>query len=180
MSLARVFKNVIPFILLFALLAILWRELFYATPNELPSPLVGQTVPAFTLPDLLSPKKTFTHQDLLGQVTLLNVWATWCYACSMEMPMLMKIKNEYHVPIYSIAYKDNPEDAKKWLQTNGNPYVATGDDRKGNTAIDLGVYGTPETFVINKEGRIVYRYIGIINQQSWDDILQPLVKQYGG
>jgi cytochrome c biogenesis protein CcmG, thiol:disulfide interchange protein DsbE len=178
MSPTHIIKNVIPFILLFALVAILGRELFYAKPNEIPSPLIGEIVPTFTLPDLQASQKTFSNTDLLGQVTLLNVWATWCYACGIEMPMLMKIKNEYHVPIYSIAYKDNPEDAKKWLALNGNPYVATGDDRKGNTAIDLGVYGTPETFIVSKQGQIIYKHVGIINQQIWDEVLYPLVKKY--
>ena len=141
---------------------------------------MGLTIPEFQLPNLLVTNKTFSQKDLLGRVTLLNVWATWCYACGVELPMLMKIKNEYGVPIYSIDYKDNPQDAKKWLQQNGNPYLITGSDVKGDVVIDLGVYGTPETFVISPEGKIIYRHIGVLDQRSWDTILHPLVKQYGG
>jgi cytochrome c biogenesis protein CcmG, thiol:disulfide interchange protein DsbE len=178
MTLSQKIKSCLPFILLFALLFLLWRELFYAKPNELPSALVGQSVPAFILPNLLAPQQTFSQKDLLGRVSLLNVWATWCYACSVEHPMLMKIKDQYHVPIYSIAYKDDANEAKKWLQQNGNPYVLTGHDSKGDAAIDLGVYGTPETYVISPEGKIIYRHIGVINQQNWEEVIYPLVKKY--
>lgn len=172
-------KYILPFLILFALLTLLWRELFYAKPNELPSPLVGQSVPHFELPSLLVPDVLFTPKALTGRVTLLNIWATWCYACTVEIPMLMKIKNEYRVPIYSIAYKDDPNEAKKWLQQFGNPYVMIGDDRKGDVAIDLGVYGTPETYVIDPQGKIIYRHIGVITQQNWDEVLYPIIKKYG-
>lgn len=171
-------KKIIPFLILFALTIILARELFYAKPYEIPSALIGQSVPVFELPTLNLGKPKFTQQDLVGQVSLLNVWATWCYACSVEHDMLMKIKNQYRIPIYSLDYKDNPEEAKKWLRKLGNPFVLTGVDAKGDVAIDLGVYGTPETFVINKEGKIVYRHIGVITQQVWDEVLYPVVKKY--
>lgn len=174
----KTLKYALPFLILFALLALLGRQLFYAKPNELPSPLIGETIPYFEIPDLLAPNQTFTPKALTGRVTLLNIWATWCYACSVELPMLMKIKDTYRVPIYSIAYKDDPNEAKKWLYQLGNPYVATGNDKKGNVAIDLGVYGTPETYVISPQGKIVYRHIGVITQKNWDEVLYPLVKKY--
>src|SRR5579883_2292893 len=109
MSKTKKIKFIFPFIILFALLALLWRELFYSNPSELPSALIGETVPAFQLPSLFQPKKIFTQNNLLNlhRVVLLNVWATWCYACSIEEPMLMKIKSQYHVPIYGIDYKDD-------------------------------------------------------------------------
>ena len=113
-------------------------------------------------------------------MSLLNVWATWCYACEIEAPMLLKIKTQYHIPIYSILYKDDPKEALLSLKKNGNPYVMIGLDRKGDTAIDLGVYGTPETFVISREGKIIYRHVGIINQTVWDSVLYPLIKKYSG
>lgn len=170
-------KNIIPFILLFALISLLWRALFYTQANVLPSALIGETVPRFSLPNLLFPPAKFTQKELYGHVSLLNVWATWCYACQLEEPMLVKIKEQYHVPIYSIDYKDNADDARKWLENN-NPYVMTGDDREGDVAIDLGVYGTPETFVISPQGKIIYRHIGAIDQKTWDDVLYPLIKKY--
>lgn len=170
---------VIPFIILFMLLGLLWRELFYAKSSELPSALIGEDVPNFQLPILYQQQKMFTQKDLAGgHIALLNVWATWCYACGIEHPMLMKLKEQYHVPIYSIDYKDAPQNAKKWLQEKGNPYVMTGDDRKGDAAIDFGVYGTPETFVISPNGKIIYRHTGAIDQKTWDEVLYPLVKKY--
>jgi cytochrome c biogenesis protein CcmG, thiol:disulfide interchange protein DsbE len=180
MSRLQKIKKIIPFVILFALLAILGRELFYSNPNELPSALIGEEVPDFNLPNLFGSQPAFTPKAFAGRVSLLNVWATWCYACEIEHPMLMKISNQYHVPIYGIVYKDQAKDAIAWLVKNGNPFVMSGDDRKGNVAIDLGVYGTPETFVINAQGKIVYRHIGAIDQKTWDDVLYPLIKKYGG
>lgn len=168
-----------PIVTLIILLALLAWELYFSKPRELPSPLIGETVPTFNLPNLFPSQPALTNNALTGRVTLLNVWATWCYACSAEHEMLMKIKNEYHVPIFSIDYKDKTPDAINWLQENGNPYLLTGDDRKGNVGIDFGVYGTPETFVISPQGKIVYRHVGVINQKVWDEVLYPLVKKYG-
>jgi len=177
MTLSNRLKLILPFIILFTLLGLLWRELFYAKPNELPSALIGETLPDFKLENLLLPAATFTPRNLDGKVSLLNVWATWCYACGLEHAMLMKIKTQYHVPVYSINYKDDPNEAKAWLQQRGNPYVMIGRDKHGDAAIDLGVYGTPETFVINTAGKIVYRHIGAIDQRSWDNVLYPLIKK---
>ncbi len=171
-------KFIIPFLLLFILLSILWRELFYAKPHELPSVLIGETLPNFSLPTLFTPTKTLDSKNLIGHVSLLNVFASWCYACQLEQPFLIQISEQYHVPIYGINYKDKPDEAKQWLRQFGNPYSLIGLDKEGNTGIDLGVYGTPETFVISREGKIVYRHVGVINQQVWDDVLYPLVKKY--
>lgn len=171
-------KNTIPFIILFGLLFLLWHELFYAKPSELPSALIGEPVPDFRLQNLYDPASFMTPNNFKGQAVLLNVWATWCYACGIESDMLMKIKNDYHVQIYSIAYKDNAEDAKKWLAKRGNPYAMTGMDDNGDAAIDLGVYGTPETFIISPQGKIVYRHIGVIDQENWDNVLYPILKKY--
>lgn len=171
-------KFLIPFIILFALLGLLWRELFYANPHEIPSALIGENVPQFSLPILTKENSFFTNKELVGHVSLINVWATWCYACAQEHDMLLKIKENYHVPIYSINYKDNQRDALNWLLQHGNPYVLTGSDKNGDVAIDFGVYGTPETFVISPQGKIIYRHIGAIDQATWDNILYPLVKQY--
>lgn len=179
MTITNKIKLLFPFIVLFSLVALLYYELFHAKPGELPSSLLGESVPNFTLQTLTPNQPFFTQRELRGQVVLLNVWATWCYACNQEHAMLMKIKNQYHIPIYSIAYKDDPNEVIKWLEKKGNPYVITGNDNTGDVAIDLGVYGTPETFVISPQGKIIYRHIGSINQKVWDDVLYPLIKKYG-
>jgi len=170
-------KYILPFLFLLALFGILCKELFFAKPNELPSALIGEPIPRFTLPDISQPKTIFTQKDLTGHISLLNIWASWCTACETEAAMLMKIKTEYHIPIYGIDYKDNPKEALSWLKKNGNPYVLNGNDEKGDLAIDLGVYGTPETFIINAAGKIIYRHIGAIDQKAWDETLYPIINQ---
>ncbi len=169
---------IFPFLILFILFAFLARELLYKKTNELPSALIGEDIPAFRITQLYQVDRPFSAQDMIGQVSLLNVWATWCYACKLEQQMLMKIKNQYHVPIYGIAYKDDAMQEKQWLRQNGNPYAVIGDDKSGDVAIDLGVYGTPETFILNKKGKIVYRHVGIIDEQTWNNVLYPIVKKY--
>ena len=178
MKISQKAKNLIPFIILFALIGLLWRELYSAQSFEIPSSLVGDPVPDFQLPYLGDPQKQFTQKDLIGHVSLLNVWASWCSACEDEHAMLMKIKNKYHIPLYGIAYKDSTKDATDWLNSHGNPYLIVGNDSTGNVGIDFGVYGTPETFVINPDGQIIYRYVGAIDQSAWDNIIYPLIKQY--
>lgn len=178
MTYSQKLKMLIPFILLFSLLGLLWHELFSSYTTELPSALIGERIPNFQLPVLQQSDKTFTQKNLVGQVSLLNVWATWCTACGVEHDMLMTIKNKYNVPIYGIDYKDNARDAAKWLRDKGNPYVMIGNDITGDVGIDLGVYGTPETFILNKNGDIVYRHVGSIDQDTWDNVLYPIVQKY--
>lgn len=175
-----ILKKITPFAILFTLLVLLAWELFYAKPSELPSALIGEEVPHFKLKNLFEGQPEFTDQALKGHVSLVNVWATWCYACGIEHEMLMKIKNDYHIPIYSIVYKDTVPEAIRWLNENGNPYVLSGNDYNGDVAIDFGVYGTPETFVINAQGKIIYRQIGVIDQKVWNDTLYPLIQKNGG
>jgi cytochrome c biogenesis protein CcmG/thiol:disulfide interchange protein DsbE len=125
----------------------------------------------------MSPAYPLTEQNLKGHVTLLNVWASWCYACELQHPMLMAIKNNYHIPIYGIAYKDEAKNIQTFLNEYGNPYTRLGNDSNGAVAMDFGVYGTPETFVIDKKGTIVYRHVGVISQQVWEEELLPLIKR---
>lgn len=168
------------------LFALLWHQLFYSQTNALPSALVGEPAPIFELPQLKinSANKSFStsshlfsKKDLQGKIVLLNFWATWCEACQREHSMLMKINSEYHIPIYSILYKDRIDHAETYLTLNGNPYVMTGIDEIGETAINFGIYGTPETFLMNASGEIVYRHVGSIDQASWEQILYPLIKK---
>lgn len=174
----KLLKIIISFAAITLLLSLFWRVLFYTQPDESPSALIGEEVPSFQLVDLTNSQKKFTSQELKGRMILLNVWASWCYACQLETTMLLKINHTYHIPIYGIAYKDNTNDVKQWLQKFGNPYVKIGDDKSGDVAIDLGVYGTPETFFISPQGKIVYRHVGVIDQKVWDEVLYPLVKKY--
>lgn len=169
-------KSAVPFLALFFLLGMLGYELFYAKPHEIPSPLIGENVPEFSLPTLGN--SVLTPRDFQGHVSLVNVFASWCYACTVETDMLMEISNNYHVAIYGINYKDKREDVQSWLKKYGNPYIKIGDDKNGDVAIDLGVYGTPETFIVSKQGKIVYRHIGVIDQTTWDNILYPMVQKY--
>lgn len=174
-------KKFIPFIILFGLCILLYKELYYSHPEQLPSTLIGHPVPKFSLNDLIHPDTKFTQKNLVNpKVSLLNVWATWCDACLLEHPMLVKIATQYHVPIYGILYKDNQVSAKHWLDMHGNPYTLVGDDTSGDVGIDLGVYGTPETFLINNEGKIIYRQVGMITQENWDTVLYPMIKQLNG
>ena len=171
-------KRLLPFLFLLALFGLLTRELFYSNRNNMPSPLVGDLVPSFNLPNIID-SDSFTPNDLPKRVSLINVWATWCSACSMEHSMLLKITREYHVPVFGIAYKDNVGDVRNWLSNKGNPYTKVGDDSHGNAAIDFGVFGTPETFLISPQGKIIYRHIGAIDQHAWEEEFLPLIKQYG-
>lgn len=139
--------------------------------------LVGEPLPSLPLRDITS-GIPWNEQTLKGQVSLINVWATWCYACESEHPFLMKISRDYHIPIYGIAYKDQPQTILQWLTKHGNPFIKIASDQYGSTALDLGIYGTPETFIINKQGYIVYRHIGMIDQLIWENVLYPLILKY--
>lgn len=178
MTLTRRLKLTIPFIVLFLLLSLLWHQLYSANSNNYVSSMTGESVPDFSMPNLYSPDDTFTPNDFHGHAVLLNVWASWCSACKAEHAMLMKIKDDYHVPIYGILYRDNSTDAMNLLKQRGNPYTMVGNDSNGDASVDLGIYGTPETFVINPSGKIIYRHIGVITQNVWDEIIYPLIEQY--
>lgn len=155
---------------------LLWKSL-YNQPEVLPSPLVGKPVPAFHLANILDPANPFTEQDLKGHITLLNVWASWCSACEMEHPLLLEIKKNYPYLMYSINYKDDSQQAKAFLEAMGNPYTVAGNDQMGEVAMDLGVYGTPETFIVDKNGIIVYRHVGAITEEDWHTKMLPILKR---
>lgn len=159
----------------FLALGILLGIALQTPPNILPSPLLNQAVPAFTLRTLETPTKTVTENLFKGQVSLLNVFATWCLACEHEHAFLMQIKND--IPLYGFLYKDDPVRAKKILRTYGNPYQTVMLDTQGLTAIDWGVYGTPETFLIDKHSVIRYKVIGELTPKEWQSKILPLVHQ---
>lgn len=146
-------------------------------PREVPSPLVGKPAPAFNLSLLDQPEKTFSPKQMLGQVWLLNVWASWCVACREEHPLLVALSKANLVPLYGMDYKDTRAEAQQWLSEGGNPYTANAMDMDGRVGIDYGVYGVPETYVIDKLGVIVYKQIGPITEQVLSNKIMPLVEK---
>lgn len=172
----NVFKQArftIPLIIFAIIVMVLWRGLSLH-PNQVPSPLVNKAAPPFQLPTLFAAKQA-TQKDFLGKVTLFNVWASWCYACAEEHEFILHLAKDEHVNFYGLNYKDDPETAKKWLQENGNPYQVVAVDHAGIAAIDWGVYGAPETFIIDKKGIIRYKHIGPITAEAWEQKLKPLL-----
>ena len=146
-------------------------------PREVPSPLVDKPAPAFNLPRLDAPEQMISTQDLRGQVWLLNVWASWCVACRQEHPLLVDLARAGTVKVYGLNYKDKREDAIGMLRKTGDPYVKSVSDTEGLVGIDYGVYGVPETFVIDKQGVIRYKQIGPITPEALQDTLLPLIKK---
>jgi cytochrome c biogenesis protein CcmG/thiol:disulfide interchange protein DsbE len=142
-----------------------------------PSPLIGKAVPAFSLPPVKGRQLGLSSADLKGEVSLVNVFASWCVACRQEHPLFMQLKTSGTVPIHGLNYKDKPDDAAAWLNTMGDPYTRTGADLDGRVGIDWGVYGVPETFVIDAAGRIAFKQIGPISQEILDQTILPLVRK---
>ena len=167
--------RLIPIILFVLLSIFLWRGLSL-NPRDLPSAQLGKPLAEFTLPQLHHPDLLFSSGQIREQVVLLNVWASWCAACTDEQVFMLQLARE-GVPIYGLNYKDRAEDALQWLAQWGNPYKLVVQDRDGKVAIVLGVYGAPETFVVDKKGIIRYRHAGVMNQELWQKEIKPLMKQ---
>ena len=149
-------------------------------PTLVPSPLIGKPAPAFDLPDLREPGRRITAADLRGQMTLLNVWATWCSGCRQEHEALLAIARGSGVPIVGLNWKDDPESARRWLQALGDPYVAVPVDVAGDVAIDWGVYGAPETFLIGPDGTVLYKHIAPLTAEVWEREFLPRIRAGGG
>jgi cytochrome c biogenesis protein CcmG/thiol:disulfide interchange protein DsbE len=146
-------------------------------PREVPSPLVDKPAPAFQLARLDDPTRSVTAQELRGQVWLLNVWASWCVACLQEHPLLLEYSRTSQVPIYGLNYKDQRDAALAWLAEHGNPYTASVVDADGRVGIDYGVYGVPETFLIDRQGTIRYKHIGPITERVLTQEIVPLIER---
>ena len=144
-------------------------------PRDIPSPLIGKPVPQFSLPPVKGRTAGLATADLRGQVSIVNVFASWCVACREEHPILMQLSKQAVMPIHGLNYKDKPGDAQAWLDELGDPYTRTGADINGRVAIDWGVYGVPETFVVDREGRIAYKHIGPITAEVLRDKIMPMV-----
>jgi cytochrome c biogenesis protein CcmG/thiol:disulfide interchange protein DsbE len=143
--------------------------------HALPSPLIGKPAPPFTLADVRDPTRKVSNTDFAGQVYVLNVWATWCVACREEQEELLAIARQHVVPIVGLDYRDNQDKARLWLTQLGNPYAAVPFDGDGRTAIDWGVYGAPETYLVDKHGRIIFKFISPMTQEVWEKEFLPRI-----
>lgn len=169
-------KTLIP-LALFLVLVVFLAIGLTRDPREIPSPLIGKPAPMFSAPLLHTPDKQFSAKDMLGKVWLLNTWASWCVACRQEHPILMEFAKTKTLPIVGLDYKDKDADGLKWLARYGNPYDLAITDRDGRIGIDFGVYGVPETFLIDKTGMIRYKQIGPVTEEALRDKILPLVRE---
>jgi cytochrome c biogenesis protein CcmG, thiol:disulfide interchange protein DsbE len=164
-------------LLLFAVVAGYFALGLTRDPSVVPSALIDKPVPEFTLPPLLKDGQGLASADLKGKVQLVNVFASWCVPCRIEHPVLMRLAKEQGVTVKAINYKDKPEDAIRWLNQGGNPYSAIGADQDGRVSIDWGVYGVPETFVVDRDGRIAFKLVGPITPENWESTLKPAIEK---
>jgi cytochrome c biogenesis protein CcmG/thiol:disulfide interchange protein DsbE len=169
-------RFVLPLAVFAALVALLAVGLTL-NPREVPSPLIGKPAPPFELPQLHQPSKTFSQKEMLGRVWILNVWASWCVTCRDEHPVLIDLAASRVAPIYGLNYKDRREEGLAWLKKFGDPYQLSIHDFEGRVGIDYGVYGVPETYVIDKRGVIRYKRIGALTPQIVRSKVLPLVQE---
>ena len=169
------FKYMMP-LLVFIVLAVFLALGLNLNPQEIPSPLIGKPVPNFSLPLLEEPAEKFEPADLKGSVWLLNVWASWCVSCRAEHPVLNRLARYKMAVMIGLNYKDEPEAARNWLTQLGNPYNASIVDLDGRVGIEWGVYGVPETFVMDKQGLIRYKHTGPVTDKDISEIFLPLLK----
>ncbi len=146
-------------------------------PREVPSPLINKTAPSFQLPQLHDSARTFSPDSMRGKVWVLNFWGTWCIACRDEHPLLVEFAKTGELPIYGVDYKDDREAARQWLNELGNPYALVAFDVEGRTSIDYGVYGAPESYLIDKNGVIRFKQIGPITREVWNNKMLPLARE---
>jgi len=169
----------LPLAVFVLLVAFLGRGLVL-NPGEVPSPLIDKPAPDFSLPRLHDPVAAISNRDMAGKVWMLNVWASWCVSCRQEHPLLVELSRRGIVPIYGLNYKDAREDAIAWLQQLGNPYLASAFDADGRVGLDYGVYGVPETYVIDAQGMIRYKQIGPISADALQNKILPLIRELQG
>jgi cytochrome c biogenesis protein CcmG/thiol:disulfide interchange protein DsbE len=169
-------RFLLPLIVFAALVGFLYIGL-HRDPREVPSPLIGKPVPDFQLTQLHDAAKTIASKEMRGQVWLLNVWASWCVACRQEHPLMLEFSKQHVLPIVGLNYKDKRQDGMDWLQQFGNPYNVSGFDEKGRVGIDFGVYGVPETFLIDKQGVIRLKHIGPLTPDVINTELLPLIQE---
>ena len=166
---------VIPLVV-FLVIAVAFAIGLTLNPREIPSVLIGRPAPEFDLPPVKGRLLGLATGDLEGTVSLVNVWASWCVECRREHPLMMALKARGAIPVQGLNYKDQPDDAAEWLDDLGDPYERTGADIDGRVAIDWGVYGVPETFLVGPDGRIAYKHIGALTQRVLDEKILPLAE----
>lgn len=171
----RVMKFLLP-LLVFLALAVFLGVGLQRDPREVPSPLIGKAAPAFRADVLGSSTQMLSNEDLRGQVWVLNVWASWCGACQEEHPVLLRMASEKIAPLYGLDYKDRDAKALSWLAQRGNPYKATLLDPQGRIGLDYGVYGVPETFIVDKAGKVRFKQIGPVTDEILDKKIRPLLE----
>jgi cytochrome c biogenesis protein CcmG/thiol:disulfide interchange protein DsbE len=169
-------RYLIPLALFFVLIVFLAFGLT-RNPQELPSALIDKPAPEFRLPQLKDPAKSLSASDMRGKVWMMNVWASWCIACRQEHPYLFQYAESGVVPIYGLNYKDKREDALGWLEELGDPYLASAVDLDGRVGMDYGVYGAPETYIIDKSGTIRLKHVGPITPDVWTQKVLPLIQE---
>ena len=169
-------RFIIP-LLAVVMISVLLYQGFNPKPREFPSPLIGKMAPAFSLPLLREPDKKFSPRDMLGKVWLLNLWASWCVACKEENTLLLALARQNVAPIYGVDYKDKREDGEAWLARGGNPYVLSVMDPDDSIGNDYGIFGVPETYVIDKQGIIRYKQAGVITPQLMKEKILPLIAE---
>lgn len=167
-------KGLFPLMVFFAL-CLAFAYGLTKDPRELPSQLIDRPFPQFSLPDLMDETQILDKSYLQGQVTLVNIFGSWCVACDQEHPMLMKLSRNKEIAMLGVDWRDTREDGLRWLARGGNPYTRVIFDAESKLAIDLGVTGAPESFLVDKKGQIRYKYIGPITEQVWQKTLKPLV-----
>ncbi|HEX2447868.1 MAG TPA: DsbE family thiol:disulfide interchange protein [Methyloceanibacter sp.] len=179
----RRFGLALPLLVFAVLAGLFWYALHAGDPSLLPSPLIGKKVPDFALPGIEGLTEEgkdvpgFASTDLAqGEPTIVNVFASWCVECQVEHPLLLALSKEPGVRLYGIDYKDDPASARRFLGRYGNPYAKVGADTSGRTAIDFGVYGVPETYVVTGDGKIAYRHVGPLTEAAITNKIRPLLK----
>jgi cytochrome c biogenesis protein CcmG/thiol:disulfide interchange protein DsbE len=172
--LGKALRYLLPLAIFLAIAFFLWRGLAL-NPREVPSPLIGKKAPAFDVPLLNDASRTLSAADLRGKVYLLNVWGSWCVSCREEHPVLVELAKKGTIPLYGLNWKDRQAEALAWLARYGDPYIASGVDRDGKVAIDFGVYGAPETYLIDREGIIRFKQTGPLTWQIIEQKIMPLV-----
>ncbi len=167
-------------LVIFLILAGFFYKGLFLNPQDVPSPLIDKPAPSFQLSNLHEVNQVVARDEMLGKVWILNVWASWCVSCRQEHPVFMQLARTGQVPIYGLNYKDKREDAIQWLVDFGNPYVASGFDSDGRVGVDFGVYGVPETYIIDKQGIIRHKHTGPVTVDAVQNEIMPLVRKLQG
>ncbi len=172
-------RYLIP-VALFVTLVWFFARGLYLDPGYVPSPFVGKPAPAFSLPKLKDPAARLERSDIVGELALVNVWATWCIGCQQEHEFLVQLASSAGLPIYGLNWKDDRSQALRWLEQLGDPYVASGFDASGDTAIDWGVYGAPETFLLAPDGTVLYKHLSPLTREIWSREFLPRIAAVRG